>query len=596
MGVTDDELKKAFRKLALKWHPDKNSHQTDLATEKFKDIQAAYSVLSDPQERAWYDAHRDAILRGGSGVAGGGGGDDEYDPDEGLDVWAFFSSACYSGFGDDAGSFYGVYDKVFKDIAIDESRFAKADRPSFGDASSPWQVVKTFYGWWEGFSTARSCATADLYDTRQAANRQVRRAMEKENEKARSARKKELNERVRALVAYVRKRDKRVIAHMEAQAAEKAAKAAKIAEDRKARQAEYDAERKRVNSELANTRDEAEEEELQRIDALLMEDDGSYDDGPRRKGKKGKGKKGGGGGGGGGGAADVEDVSEALDDMCMLDEFEQLVCIACDKTFKNASQWANHAKSKKHVEKVKQLRAEMEAEAEAEADAEEEEGEEEEEEEAEDAQEDELDLAKDGQGEKEEEEEEEEEEDDDDDEDALLQRLAKGGGSTSNPYAWARPAHAEPRSDESDEAEEEEVEDEDDEDAMLRRMAAGKKAVAPTSSAKEDEDDEDAANQQEDAGEVVALEDAEEELEEDGSDDEDAPVAATSAKALAPNKGAAAPPKGKAKAKREARKAKGPVSAADAELRCAVCGFIASSRNQLFKHLSSTGHARAPTR
>ena len=46
------------------WHPDKNQHQIDLATEVFKQIQAAHAVLSDPNERAWYDAHREAILRG----------------------------------------------------------------------------------------------------------------------------------------------------------------------------------------------------------------------------------------------------------------------------------------------------------------------------------------------------------------------------------------------------------------------------------------------------------------------------------------------------------------------------------------------------
>ena len=94
----------------MQWHPDKNSHQSDLATEKFKEIQAAYAVVSDPQERAWYDAHRESILRGGSGVAGKAG--EEPDVDEALDVWAYFSSSCYSGFGDDADGFYAVYAKV----------------------------------------------------------------------------------------------------------------------------------------------------------------------------------------------------------------------------------------------------------------------------------------------------------------------------------------------------------------------------------------------------------------------------------------------------------------------------------------------------
>lgn len=63
--ATDDDLKKAYRKLALKWHPDKNPDNTEESKKQFQLIQAAYEVLSDPQERAWYDKHRDAILLGG---------------------------------------------------------------------------------------------------------------------------------------------------------------------------------------------------------------------------------------------------------------------------------------------------------------------------------------------------------------------------------------------------------------------------------------------------------------------------------------------------------------------------------------------------
>lgn len=44
---------------------DKNRDKHEEATAQFQLIQAAYAVLSDPQERAWYDNHRDAIMRGG---------------------------------------------------------------------------------------------------------------------------------------------------------------------------------------------------------------------------------------------------------------------------------------------------------------------------------------------------------------------------------------------------------------------------------------------------------------------------------------------------------------------------------------------------
>ena len=118
-SASDDELKKAYRKLALKWHPDKNAHQADHATEMFKEIQNSYATLCDPDERSWYDAHRDSILRGGSGLSKDDDGDDG--PAEELsNLWAFFSSSAYSGFGDDAGGFYAVYAGVFAELDADE--------------------------------------------------------------------------------------------------------------------------------------------------------------------------------------------------------------------------------------------------------------------------------------------------------------------------------------------------------------------------------------------------------------------------------------------------------------------------------------------
>jgi DnaJ-class molecular chaperone len=57
-NVTDDELKKAYRKRALEWHPDKNHHRVEEATRRFAHIQEAYEVLSDPHERAWYVSER----------------------------------------------------------------------------------------------------------------------------------------------------------------------------------------------------------------------------------------------------------------------------------------------------------------------------------------------------------------------------------------------------------------------------------------------------------------------------------------------------------------------------------------------------------
>ncbi|MDE6458360.1 MAG: DnaJ domain-containing protein, partial [Muribaculum sp.] len=69
--ATADELKKAYRKLALKYHPDKNPGDK-AAEEKFKEAAEAYDVLSDADKRAKYDQWGHNM--GPSGFGGGGGG------------------------------------------------------------------------------------------------------------------------------------------------------------------------------------------------------------------------------------------------------------------------------------------------------------------------------------------------------------------------------------------------------------------------------------------------------------------------------------------------------------------------------------------
>ncbi|MFM8731422.1 MAG: DnaJ domain-containing protein, partial [Phycisphaerales bacterium] len=64
--ASDDEVKRAYRRLAIKWHPDQNPDNPE-AEVRFKACAEAYEVLSDPERRAIYDRHGHAGLRGRAG-------------------------------------------------------------------------------------------------------------------------------------------------------------------------------------------------------------------------------------------------------------------------------------------------------------------------------------------------------------------------------------------------------------------------------------------------------------------------------------------------------------------------------------------------
>lgn len=95
--ATAEEIKKAYRKLAMQYHPDQNKGNAE-AEEKFKQITEAYDILKDEQKRAAYDRYGSAAFEGGSARGGAGG----------------FSASDFGGF---SGAFSDIFEDMFGDFA-----------------------------------------------------------------------------------------------------------------------------------------------------------------------------------------------------------------------------------------------------------------------------------------------------------------------------------------------------------------------------------------------------------------------------------------------------------------------------------------------
>ncbi|EDO45195.1 predicted protein, partial [Nematostella vectensis] len=320
--VDDSALKKTYRKLALKWHPDKNLDNAEESTRVFREIQQAYDVLSDPQERAFYDKHREQILRGG----------DDY-VDNSLNLMKYFSPSVYTGFGDDEQGFYGIYSWVFKTITEEDAEFVDnkeeflKEVPEFGKSDCIYEEgVEQFYAYWQSYFTKKSYVWHDKYDIREAPNRRVLRLMEKDNKKLRDAAKKERNEEVRALVKFVKKRDKRVKVYME--------RLKEKEEERKRQVEQLKLEAKKEREKMFQEYQEQEWASLADLERDLDEMDNHLDSEFGR----------------------VDDVTGSQSDE---EDVEQFYCVACDKSFKSTKALANHEKSRKHKENVALIKEEL---------------------------------------------------------------------------------------------------------------------------------------------------------------------------------------------------------------------------------------------
>lgn len=374
--ANDDDLKKAYRQQALKWHPDKNPEDVEMAAIRFKEVQSAYDCLSDPRERAWYDKHRDHILRGSDR--------DGIDDSSSFDLLPFFLSSSYSGYGDDELSFYTVYKKVFDEIIKEETMYLNDDEdvnqfPRFGTRLTDYSDVHTFYSFWSAYNTRKTYLNLMKYDTREAENRREARAMEKENNKLREVKRKNRNNEIRSLVAFIKRRDKRVL--------ERKKKMTDEIEEKRKRTKEHQKKQLKQKKEqlFRDSFTESEWTSMVHLESSLakLEQDLSK---MELKSKKRNGLEPDADDGNGETDENVDenligdevtdgatgfttglnddddnggDTSDA--DGLDTDTTEELLCLACHKSFKSVKSFENHEKSKKHKSNLSKLKQEMAA-------------------------------------------------------------------------------------------------------------------------------------------------------------------------------------------------------------------------------------------
>ena len=118
-NATDDEIKKAYKKLAKKYHPDLNPDDKENAEKKMKELNVAYDILKDPQKRAQYDQFGFAAFQNGGGGGSSGG----------FDFNDIFGGGGGGGFGFDMGD---IFDTFFGGGSSRRSRQSRQTGPERG--------------------------------------------------------------------------------------------------------------------------------------------------------------------------------------------------------------------------------------------------------------------------------------------------------------------------------------------------------------------------------------------------------------------------------------------------------------------------------
>lgn len=314
-AADDSAIKKAYHKLALKYHPDKNVVDSKIATERFKELQTAYEVLKDKNERKWYDDHRTAILSGKSSLEG--------DADILPNIWPYFSSSCFDGYDDNKeNGFYKVYGNMFVEINQVEKNY-NADfvfLPYFGDSRTSLEKVKRFYVEWKNYTSSLSFAWHDVANPNDDSySRYQKRMIGKENKKIREKEKLKFVKAIRQLVNFVSKRDPRYKTII----SETADIRRRRDEENKRREKEIEARKKQTRKLLK------ENLEIELKQRELEED---------RQGEK------------------YFKLADELASVEKKDSTKNFSCDICRKSFKSTKQLQNHVLSKKHKLQAKKFK------------------------------------------------------------------------------------------------------------------------------------------------------------------------------------------------------------------------------------------------
>lgn len=360
--ASDGDLKKAYRKKALQYHPDKNRDNIDEATELFAQIRCAYEVLSDSQERAWYDSHKEQIL---SDDLHDLEEEDDYTVDSSVtgvtteELLRFFNGSMYTRNDDTPAGIYQIAGKVFAKLASDEvrwgKRLAKDDFvnlkdelfdneihsigyilacekhretevlfPSFGYSKTEYQQLKAFYKKWTSFSTLKNFSWKDEYMYSKNYDRRTKREILKRNEKLRSQAKNEYNKTVKRFVSFIKKFDKRI------------KEGAKRSEEEKKKKLEVALKNQIAKDKISRkVSNDFQWQDWQQVDEGRLEEiEKNFDDGKS-----------------------VDTTEEIHNEEC--EEITIFECFVCNKNFKSENQLENHTNTKNHRKAVRQLQFEM---------------------------------------------------------------------------------------------------------------------------------------------------------------------------------------------------------------------------------------------